>query len=219
MRRASPILRRRLGFSLVEVTVFMAVGVLVMAGAWSFFQSSIRKGKATDVKVESLQADLLFARSLERDLEALYEDPEHAMDIVRGPGELRFSFWRYGEESPGDRWDPLPVERVTYRFDASKKRIFRRVGNGREDRLYGLFERMNIRFRNFQAQAPGPPAVPSAAVIFSATSTPRETLQKPLEAREEQDRTTLFGAVLREREAVRTAFPWWNPIPYAPARP
>lgn len=212
--------RARRGTTLIEVTVFMAVGIVVLGGAWSFFSSSIRKGKATDVKVESVQANLLLARRLEKDLHRLYEDTNHLMKTNKVAGSrFTFEFWRTVETPPGAAWDRLQVEKVTYRFDSTRKRVYRTVGASPEVPLFGHFERFNVRFINYQRPQVGQPLPPTPAVVVSMVSTPKLELRKPLEEREEPARTTLFLTAHREVVASRATYPEWNPLPLSPAGP
>jgi hypothetical protein len=229
---------RRRGFSLIEVTVFAGVGLIVMAGVWAIFNSSIRRGKATDAKVQGLQAVLLLARTIERDMALLYENqgvaPGAFKDIVQyreEPG-VGTTLWlsRYHPDpgrDPGATWGKLPLQRVRYRFDATTKHVFRSVDGGPERALFGLFE--TVRFRGSQQDLlppyipiPGDPLIPSPAYEFCIVSTPEDVLEMTLEERDEKrprSRTTLVGAVPRERETVQRLYPYWNNVPYLPEAP
>jgi len=208
---------RRRGFTMVEISVFGAVGLLVMTAAWTFFSSSIRKGKSTDVKAEGLQTNLLLARALERDLAALYEDGAHTLRFRKVPGETAtLRFFRYRRESPEGAWDPVPLIEVSYTFDARTKRVTRQLEGGAPQVLYGYVERFNVRFPKPVLPTDGLPLPVAPAVIFSSVSTPPEGLRKPLEERDMRSRTTLFGSGLRERSAKRIAYPYWNEIPWRP---
>lgn len=231
-------MRRRSGFSLIEVTVFASVGLIVMAGVWAIFNSSIRRGKATDAKVQGLQAVLLLARTIERDMAMLYENqgkaPGAAEDIVQyrvEPG-VGTTLWlsRYHRDpsrDPGATWGKLPLQRVRYRFDSATKRVFRAVDGGPEKQLFGLFE--TVRFRGSQQDllppyipVPGQPLIPAPAYEFCIVSTPEDVLEMPLEERDEKrprSRTTLVGGVPRERETAQRLYPYWNSIPYLPEAP
>lgn len=237
MRAARPGARRR-GYTLVEVSVFAGVGLIVIAGVWSIFNSSLRRGKATDAKVQGLQAVLLLSRSIERDMAMLYENagktPGAAKDIVQYQEEpgVGTTIWlsRYHADparDPGATWGALPLQRVRYRFDATTKRVFRAVDAGPERPMFGLFE--TVRFRGAQQDLlpplvpiPGEPLIPGPAYEFCVVSTPEEVLEMSLEERDEKrprSRTTMVGGVPRERESAHRLYPYWNSVPYLPAPP
>lgn len=226
-------MNRRRGFSLIEVTVFASVGLIVITGVWAIFNSSIRRGKATDAKVQGLQAVLLLARTIERDMAMLYESqgvaPGAAKDIVQyreEPG-VGTTLWlsRYHPDparNPGSTWGKLPLQRVRYRFNAIYKRVYRSVDGGPERTLFGLFE--TVRFRGSQQDllppflpTPGEPLIPAPAYEFCIVSTPEDVLDMTLDERDEKrprSRTTLIGGVTREREAAQRLYPYWNNVPY-----
>lgn len=208
---------RRRGFTMVEVTVFTAVGLLVITAAWTFFSSSVAKGKATDVKALGVQTNLLLIRALERDLAALYEDGTHLLQYSKRPGEgATLEFYRYGPTSPDADWGPLPLVKVTYEFDAGYRKVRRSIDGGPARPLFGVVERVNVRFPQPALPEPGKLLPASPHVLISTISTSREELRKPLEQRDPRSRTSLFAGILRERVAARIAYPHWNEIPWSP---
>lgn len=200
--------RGRQGTTLVEVVLFAAVAGMIATVAWQIFFGSVRTSRATDRVVSGMSANLLASLYLERDLARLHEDPRRPVRFeVVANREATLSFHRHADTSPEDRWAPLPVEEVRYRFDSPTKRILRSVGGGAERPLPGLFERMNVRLT--------PPEVPGEAtrVLVTTVSTPREWLRRPLEERAAHVRSTLPTSTSREDAAARATYDFWNPVP------
>jgi hypothetical protein len=213
---------RRRGFTLVEVAVFSAVALMVLAGVWSFFQGTMRQSKATDTKVQGLQEVLLYSRLLEGDLAHLYEDDEYHMYHQRLPKVgVVFRFYRYhpdASKNPGSTWGPLPLQQVEYRYLAKKRKILRSVDGGPGRALFGNFESQD--FWDPQGEEDSPPGSkiqPGPSLSFYVVSSPLSELRKKLEKRNWRSRTTLFGGVSRERRSVERRFPYWHRIPYYPS--
>lgn len=201
--------------TLVELMVFAAVGLLVVAAAWSFFRASMRRGDRADKKFEGVQSGLLLSIQLERDLAALYElegnDP--VPDVRTGGAKL--SFLRYSDEQVESDWTELEVVPVTYQFRTESGRVLRQVGGEAPEVLPGVFERVNFRVANPEVVEPGKALPEAPAVIYSVTAATREVLEKPPARRRGSERTVLVGGVSREQRARRSAYPFWNPVPYA----
>ncbi len=217
-------MRRRSGFTVIEISVFTAVGLLVLAAVWSIFGSSIRKGKATDRKVIGLQTNLLAARSLERDLEHLYEDETRRIEVAKVPQVgLELRFYRYHEsasENAGSSWGTIPLQRVLYRYVAAEKKIYRIVDGGTPRPLFGLFETFGARDAEQEAGILGTSPKAGASLVYYFVSTPEEVLRMPLEKRDEDhalSRTVLVGGMPRQRIAAKAFYSYWNAAPYAPA--
>lgn len=212
----SPPTRR--GFTMVEAVVFLPIATIVIVLAWTFFQSSARKGKATDVKLQGVQATLLFTLNVERDLDGLYEDQNHEVKILdEGRG---IQFWRCATPSPEGNWDPLPLEKIEYRFDSLLGKLYRKAGDKPEDSILGCFEAVQFRLEHPLGASGTDTAAPlphGPAVVFSAVAVPEEDIKKPLEERDARHRTTLFSAVPRRWLAGRAGYPFWNPVPYYPS--
>ncbi len=210
--------RARRAFTMVEALVFVPIGLAVMGIVWTLWSSSARKGKATDVKVQSLQENLVVALSLERDLQGIYEDSNHPIRIADDGSALLFS--RCADASNAPEWVPLELEDVLYRFDAATGKVMRRIGNGEERAFSGSFELVHFRIENPTEPARSDQEIRSApAVIFTLVSIPEEDMAKPMNERDATRRTTLVSGVSRRWVASRVSHPFWNPIPYVPPAP
>lgn len=216
-----PVQARR-GFSLVEVSVFMAVGLLMTGAAWSMLQSSLKKGKSTDFKLQGVQANLLLFRTLERDLRYFYEDVFHPVRAIKDVAAKKFtlSFYRFSPDAgtdPGTAWGPVPVQKIEYVFDSSLKKISRAVEGGPARFLFGHFENFGVRSTEvtLPSNATATPMGPAYQVF--AVSTPAELLRKALDDRDQEDqriRTTVVSAFPRRLEGARRDYGYWNAVPF-----
>lgn len=217
---------RRRGFTMVEIAVFSAVTLVVLAGCWAFFTSSMRSSKATDVKIEGLEGAQLLARRLEKDLSFLYEDEDHPMRLKKTEGEgLLFTFYRYHPDqarNPGSTWGALPLQMVQYRYVAKERRVYRHEDEGPGRALYGTFESLGFRDPEEKDGVVSQNLEPAPSLVYFLICTPREYLKMSLEERDQKSpriRTTLVGAVPREREANERKYFYWNRVPYWPEAP
>jgi hypothetical protein len=207
---------RRRAVTLVELALFAGIGMMVIAMAWSFLSTSLRQGARTDNKLDGVQADLLLAVQLERDLEACVVHPDvppPAIDLTDGGAQLRIH--RATQTGARERWDPLEVTPVVYQFLVETGRVVRQVGNQAPRALWGHFERVSFRLAP-NGEEPGiPGALPEApAIVYSAAGVPRTLLERPLAEREGPDRTVIVGGVALTQAARRKAYPFWNRVPY-----
>ena len=211
---------RRRGVSLVEIGIFLPIGLMVVGLAWTFFSGSAKTQRRADAKLQGVQANLLLAMQLERDLEALYETPQYQLGI--SPDKRALQFWRCQEGSPEEDWDPLPIERITYQFDPASSRVFRTVGDGQPKALHGFFDR--VHFHANQPKSPddadvGAPLPLTGTVYFWSVAIPQEDFEKPAHERDPFRASTLFSAVSRKWYTGRHSYPFWNPVPYYPPPP
>lgn len=212
-------MRRRRAFTLVEVVVFSAIGLLVVTGAWSLFRSSMTKGKRTDSKLQGVQAGLLFALQLEKDLDALHEARGKGIEFKITKEGADLLFHRYALESAGSTWEPLETRRVLYQFRTETGRIVRTLEGEPARELHGAFERVNFRPVKATPRAGYDGLLPEApAIVFSAVAIPDEALARPPSERRGPDRTVVVGGVPRVTASRRNAYPFWNPVPYGPSR-
>lgn len=207
---------KRRGATLVELALFAGIGMMVIAMAWSFMSTSLRQGERTDNKLDGVQADLLLAVQLERDLEACVVHPDvppPRVELTEGGSELHF--YRATATGTRERWDPLAVTPVVYQFLVETGRVARKVGDEPPRALWGHFERVSFRLAP-NGDEPGiPGALPEApAVIYSAAGVPRTLLERPEAEREGPDRTVIVGGVALTQAARRQAYPFWNRVPY-----
>lgn len=208
--------RTRRGFTLTETMVFVPLGLMVMGMVWGFLMRSTEMTQKTDVKLQGLQANLILAMRLERDLESLYESRQYRMLIGDNGGALRF--FRVADESPEAEWGNLPLEEVDYTFDASTGKVTRTVNQGKPDVLPGYFEMVHFRVETPPKEIdPAEDLPPAASVVFTAVAIPEEILA--LEAggpRDPRRRTTLVSGIPMRWISSRNTYPFWNPIPYLP---
>lgn len=207
---------RRRGATLVELALFAGIGMMVIAMAWSFLSTSLRQGERTDNKLDGVQADLLLAVQLERDLEACVVHPEvpaPRVNLTEGGAELRI--YRATATGAREKWEPLEVTPVVYQYLVETGRVVRKVGAGPPRALWGHFERVSFRLAP-NGEEPGiPGALPEApAIVYSAAGVPRTLLERPLDEREGPDRTVIVGGVALTQAARRQAYPFWNRVPY-----
>lgn len=205
---------RRRGFTLVETLVFGTMAMALLASSWTLFGDAIRRGAATESKLQGVQSALLLSLFLEEDLESLYEpvafgDLDTRAKVAATGSEAEFLFHRYARESAEGTWEPLEIERVVYRFDAATGTVARQVGDGTPRVFVGRYERFNIRFSN-----PGQDEAP--AVVYSIVGIPADAAARDEEDRSRTDRSVLVGGVSRYAVADAAAYPYWNPVPYGP---
>jgi hypothetical protein len=205
---------RRLGTTLVELMVFAGIGMIVISAAWSFFQSSMKRGVSTDKKLEGVQTALLFSIQFERDLRALYEGERRVPIPVVKTGGAELTFYRYTDLRNDSDWSSLEVVPVTYHFLVKTGKVLRQVGEGKPRTLPGDFERVNFRLAEAKPPVSGETLPEAPAIIYSVITTSREVLQRPTEKRKGSDRTVLVGGVSREQRSRREFYPFWNPVPY-----
>lgn len=215
---------RRRGFTLVEITVFSAVALIVIAGAWSFLQSGMRQSKATDTKVQGVQEVLLAARVIEEDLAHVYQDALHGMHHKRVPNEGVFlEFYRYHPDpihNPGSKWGPLPLQKVSYTYRSKERKLLRAVDDGEKRALFGTFESADFWDMSRETNPPADRGLrPGPSIGFHLVSTPRHELRKKREDRDIRSRTILFGGTALERSSVMGRFPYWHRVPFFPENP
>lgn len=214
--------RARRGVTLTELLVFIPIGLTVLGLAWNFFSSGFKKGKATDVKIQSLQQNLVLTLSLERDLDRLYEARDFRPKIASDGSALEF--YRSADTSPGATWEPLRLQRVFYRFDAFEQKVYRQVDDGGERPFSGRYELVHFRVENPPGPTdpppdPGDPLIPAPSVVITIISVPPLKEGETEADRKATDRTTLVSAVSRRWLGSRTSYDFWNPIPYVPPSP
>lgn len=208
------------GFTLVEALVFGAIGLAMVIVAWTVFQQSARKGKATDEKLQATQSVLFLSLHLEKDLESLYEDPDHLMEFTVDPGASRLSFYRFGPVSHEHEWESVPLQKVVYYFDGASGKVHRQVDAEPTKVFVGSFERLNFRL----ADPPPSGAVPltggllaeAPAILISSVGISDEALAWSEDERKPAQRCVMVNAVPRGRVSAFNAYPSWNPVPYGP---
>lgn len=203
---------RRRGFTLVEVAVFMGVGLLVAAAAWSLLRFSMRRGAATDKKLQGVQAELLAAHALDLDLKALYES--RAAPLVVAEDGRTLTLFRFTEAGAGEDWQGLALQQVRYRFDPLVHRLTRQVGAGEARAFPGVYESVLFRLAAHPPPAPGELLPEGPALIYSIVASSPEVLGRTAAERKVQDRAVVVGGAPRRVLAGRIGFPHWNPVPY-----
>lgn len=211
---------RRRGISMVEIGIFMPIGLMVVGLAWTFFSQSAKTSKRADATLQGIQTNLLFSLQLERDLEGLYEDPNYPITIW--PDGTRLTFYRCADipPDPADFWPNLPVEVVEYMFHQPTGKVWRRVGadpNGKA--LHGYFESVFFWKNKPEVAIDASSPLPySSTVSFFGVAMPEDEFRKPPIERDEfrTYNSTVFSAAARRWEAARFSYPFWNPIPYSP---
>lgn len=209
---------RRRAVSLVEVLIFVPIGLAVIAIAWTFFTGSAKSSKRTDAKAQGIQTNLLLALSLERDLESLYETPPPSFPFQITPEKTAIQFYRCASESPGSNWDPLPLEKITYRFDKKTGRVYRQVEDKTPEALHGYFEQVYFLVNTPRAAEGATDPLPMTSTVdFVAVAISTERFHADVdELKDPFLQTTLVGTIARRWDAGRFAYPFWNPIPYYP---
>lgn len=196
-------MRRRTGFTLVEVALFGGLGLMVLLGAWGILYVSLRRGSGTETKVQGVQAALLTSRRLADDLEALVEDEAHPLVLEEGPQGVALRFHRLESTSAEGEWQALPLVGVTYIWESSRLRLLRRQGDGPFVPLAGTFERPEFVLDE------------AAGVVgYRLTATTPEWLGRPDGERSPAGRTILPGAVARHSLLARRGFVHVNRVPY-----
>lgn len=213
---------RRRGFTLVEVAIFSAIGMMLLGVLWTVFGQSARKGGMTEEKLQAVQHAQLLALALERDLAGLYEDATHETEFRVAPDHARLAFYRFGPTSAEGEWKPLPLERVVYFFDREQARVFRKVGDGPEQVLHGRFERLAFRLTGAGASGADSPKglLPEGpALVYSGVGLATGASERPESDRRNSERSVLTGGVVRPQAAAASAYPFWNPVDYGPPAP
>lgn len=212
--------RRRQGFTLVEVALFAALGLGLLGMVWELFTSSMTKGSRAEAKLQAVQACQLFALHLERDLENLYEPVHfgHAQEQIRfaqTASETVLEISVFGVASQDQSWDPLPLDRIRYRFEKLSGRIFRQKNSEPVQVLSGRYGSWNLRISPLD-QA-GVPHREAPALVYSLVGLPH--IYPNGKAPDRSEISVLFGGVPRAGASDAQAYPDWNPVPYGRPRP
>jgi hypothetical protein len=183
--------------------------------AWTIFRQSARKASSTDQKLQAAQSVLLLSLYMEKDLDALYEDPTHLIEFTIDPGTSHLSFYRFGSKSAEGTWEPLPLEKVEYTFNGQLGKVFRKY-QGKTRHFLGSYERLNYRLAD-----PAPNTSPdllseAPSILISIVGLSDEALARQEDKREPSQRSVLVNGLPRHRVAAMNAYSSWNPVPYGP---
>lgn len=202
---------RRRGFSLVEVLVFSAMGLLVLVTVYDFMAAGLKRGARSLEKLEGVDAVLTLSARLEQDLDALYEDPAHPITFTVTAEGTRFSFHRYSEVTSEEAWEPRRLVQVEYHHRLETRVVTRAELPGEPHRIPGLFDQVLVSLE--RSQLPGRPAY-AYRLVYHLRGVARDD---PAAAADPGRKSFCRGAVPLYSRSMRSAYPFWHRDPYGPA--
>lgn len=211
---------RRRAFTMIEIVVSIALGLLVTAGLYSLMSVATRSFGTSRAKLSNLQAAVILVGRLEDDLRNLWQSPSRKIEVSKG--ELRF--WALDRE--GSRFgtgssDPqIALFEIAYRFDEGSNRVERKVGSEAWRLLPGTFESVAFQFVR-------PDFTDGAALKFHnyfnvriTCATGRELAQnREVDSFQDPDRVTknvftLIASVGADIKTRQNLYPVWNEVPW-----
>lgn len=115
-----PGLRRAV--TIVEVTIFAAVGAVIMSVLYQLFVGASRQGRDLDLKLKAVQGSQLLLERLERDLKHLvYEKDRYEVEVDEEGRRLRFYLFDGHQQDLSD--GVIPIHQREYRFDPTTNRV------------------------------------------------------------------------------------------------
>jgi len=200
------------GFTFVEAVVAAGLAALLIGAAWTVLSSSTRQGRATDVRLQGVNAALTFVQRFEHDMGRLCLDEQH--DVGVDPdGKPGVTFHVFDDEASTLPTGTIKTIPVTYTFDRQKHAIYRRQGDDRPRRIKGSFECLIVRrhgFHDYRKPAPSPPDL-GGLLTFVVTGAQPEVLERPADQRSPNDRTTFCCSLPLRLANGRRAYPVWRP--------
>ena len=114
---------RRRGFTLLEILMFSAVGMVVLYIGYEVFVSATKQGIDLDTKLKAVQGSQMLLERLERDLKHMvYEEGKFELEVSDEGDLVRFYVYDGYDRDLTD--GEIPVHRREYRFDPSVSRVF-----------------------------------------------------------------------------------------------
>lgn len=218
---------RRAAFTIVELTVALAVSTIVLVMIWSLYRSEHRRFDVDQNRLAALQAAVLFDEHLAQDLDRIaieydgpatqaftYEQPVRTIDNGRGL-EMRI----YAADDPS-KYD-VQVDKITYAQDKSTGEITRSSQRGGVTRFPGLVvddPKFSAFSTPLQLPAPAGPGDMTPArgvsawyVKYVLSCISPEVRARPPEQRPPEARVTLVGAIPLVVRGQRAYHWYWRP--------
>ena len=133
--------KREKGFTLVEALVAAAISTLILMSLWSLVSMSCIAGSKADMRLKTGQAFLLLNERLNKDFSRLHISPGHGVEMSNSGITLWTS--RGIDE---DSWK-IEIQKISYKFNKTTKRVSRMIGTGEWKSLPGRFEKVDFRAR------------------------------------------------------------------------
>ncbi len=183
-----------------------AVGMMLMAMAYSLFLSSAKDSTKTSKKLQSIQATVIFLEKLQNDIkQSFYLKGKYEPQLIyTGTKANGLTFYRISETSfPPDTESPLEVEQVTYQFSPVTSQIYinnKPFGAGRFK-----YVEFSLEESNFNASPP----VFGGTVTVNMVAVADEDLGTKLEDIDKRETSTQVATFCFRQQAFSKFYGKW----------
>lgn len=202
---------RRRGVTLIEMVVFTGIGMFVLAGAYQFLATGIRKGVQASERLEAVAVALEASSWLERDLFAAYVSPGvAAVSLGENEDEVVLQFYRHTAKSPDTTWEERQLELLQYVYRKKTGILLRRnLTKDKEKTFPGRFSDVAFGLQKSQVQASREPFGHRVFYLFAGIREGEPSAQPS-----PGEKPVVQGAVPLPALAVHERFPYWHEDPY-----
>ena len=193
-------------FTLIEVVVMSAVGMMLMAMAYSFFLSSAKDGTKTSKKLQSIQATVICLERFLNDIkQSFYLKGRYEPQLIyTGTKANGITFFKISPRSfPPDTENPLEFEPVTYQFSPVTSQIY--INN----KPFGAGRFKYVEFSLEEANIDATPPVFGNTVTVNIVSVSDEDLGTKLEDIDKREASTQVATFCFRQQAFSKFYDKW----------
>ena len=196
----------RKAFTLIEVVIMSAVGMMLMAMAYSFFLSSAKDSTKTSKKLQSIQATVLFLERLQNDIkQSFYLKGKYKPSLIyTGAKANGLTFYKIaGKSFPPDKDSPLELEQVTYQFSPVTSQIY--INN----KPFGAGRFKYVEFAISESNFNSSPPVFGDTLIVNIVSIADEDAGTKLEDIDTRQASTQVATFCFRQQAISKFYDKW----------
>ena len=198
--------RRTNAFTLVEVVIMSAVGMMLMAMAYSLFLSSAKDSTKTSKKLQSIQATVVFLEKLQNDIkQSFYLKGRYEPQLIyTGTKANGLTFYKIsGNSFPPDTESPLELEQVTYQFSPVTSQVY--INN----KPFGVGRFKYVEFSLEESNMKASPPVFGNTVTVNMVAVADEDLVTKLEDIDKRETSTQVATFCFRQQALSKFYDKW----------
>jgi len=193
-------------FTLVEVVVMSAVGLMLMAMAYELFLSSAKDSSKTSKKLQSLQSVSLLLDRMQHDIkQAFYLKGKYEPALIYTDSTANgLSFYRVNSKSfPPDKESPLEIEKVIYQFSPVTSQMY--INN----KPFGIGKFKFVEFKLEDGNPRANPPVFADTVTVNIVSVSEEDSSTKLEDIDKRNTSTQVATFSFSQQAFAKYYENW----------
>lgn len=183
-----------------------AVGMMLMAMAYSFFLSSAKDSTKSSKKLQSVQATVLFLERLQNDVkQSFYLKGKYQPQLIyTGAKANGLTFYRISQDSfPPSKEKPLELEQVTYQFSPVTSQMF--INN----KAFGAGRFKYVEFALQESNTTVSPPVFGETVTVNIVAVSDEDTEVKLEDVDKREISTQVATFCFKEQALSKYYDKW----------